>query len=59
MKNTTKRTDGICCLGKSHDCLCLVNDGYCCAEECQFLVFPMILDKTENEDYEINQSEKG
>ncbi len=30
--------NAMCCLGKTHICPLMVNDGYCCADSCQYKV---------------------
>ena len=30
--------NAMCCLGKDHKCMLNVNDGYCCADVCQYKV---------------------
>ena len=36
--------------------MCNVNDGFCCAEECQYLIFPIIFGDIEEK---IKIKEKG
>ena len=37
-KQIKGNTFAICSLGKEHPCMLNVNDGYCCAAECIFMV---------------------
>ncbi|MBC8490097.1 MAG: hypothetical protein H8D45_29110 [Bacteroidetes bacterium] len=38
LKNMSESNKAMCCLGKDHPCPLNVNDGYCCAIECQYKV---------------------
>jgi hypothetical protein len=38
LKNISENDKAMCCLGKDHPCPFNVNDGYCCAIECQYKV---------------------
>ena len=38
LKYISENNKAICCLGKDHSCPLNVNDGYCCAIECQYKV---------------------
>ncbi len=39
MKAIKNRDDAMCALGEEHSCPLNVNDGYCCAMQCIFMVY--------------------
>ena len=38
LESKANDVNSICCLGKDHPCMLNVNDGYCCADVCQYKV---------------------